>query len=460
MSQGGAPQIIIHSNQTATTRNPIETSEPIKRNQPSPPRKSKSVPRQQRLSPFKNSPARSSKSSSEQYPTTIRRSPSSDSARLSSAFSRMLLSPVSFTPVSFEPNPSENFQSWVDEAETDEQGDDDQFRKKPSQQSQHAQQRPFNDSPGDVSMAGSLFDEITSTDRGVFRVEEFDEGNTPGNLDEWGNPRNNWRNNTSAGDPLLQMYPSVDENGRSLPNIVVLPVPEDDYDNPFLSPGYLSSTPPHCVGVQNAGVSHVNGVYLLAYPKDEKGERIVGDDADNGEVDETTPPLYFKDGPATLLSDDRYYDMCILRIDCPDSADHVIWFLARVDIDPSCLDVKFSDCYYYCRMLRNDDGQGGEQEGGCKFPPSGGWNVPKLPPGVETLPIAPSGSFSTNTATETMTSSQAQRQGQYGLGIHPRPPGVLVARSSAGGGKEVDEDHGDFVSPGVDSSKFSGESSK
>jgi hypothetical protein len=40
--------------------------------------------------------------------------------------------------------------------------------------------------------------------------------------------------------------------------------------------------------------------------------------------------------------------------------------------------VKFSDCYYYCRMHRNDDGCGGLHEGGCLSPPSKGWNLPKV----------------------------------------------------------------------------------
>ena len=94
--------------------------------------------------------------------------------------------------------------------------------------------------------------------------------------------------------------------------------------------------------------------------------------------------------------------MCILRIDCPDSADHVIWFLSRVDVDPQQLDVKFSDCYYYCRMLRNDDGCGGEvmvNDGVCHVPPFTGWNIPSIPPGVGELSISgqQSSSFSTST---------------------------------------------------------------
>ena len=55
-------------------------------------------------------------------------------------------------------------------------------------------------------------------------------------------------------------------------------VTEDEYGNPFLSPGYSPSSLSHCVGLQDAGVSH--------------GVR--------------TPPLYFRDGSLVLLSDDRY----------------------------------------------------------------------------------------------------------------------------------------------------------
>jgi hypothetical protein len=65
--------------------------------------------------------------------------------------------------------------------------------------------------------------------------------------------------------------------------------------------------------------------------------------------------------------------MCILRIDCPESPDFVIWFLSRVNIDPDCLDVKFSDCYYYCRVLRSR---------GWRVPPTNGWNIPDVQPGA------------------------------------------------------------------------------
>jgi hypothetical protein len=40
-----------------------------------------------------------------------------------------------------------------------------------------------------------------------------------------------------------------------------------------------------------------------------------------------------------------------------------------VDIDPDCLDVKFSDCYYYCRVLRSV---------GLFVPPMDGWSVPDV----------------------------------------------------------------------------------
>jgi hypothetical protein len=380
----------------------------------------------------------------------IRRSPSNDSTRLSSAFSQMLLSPVSFTPVSFHPESSESFERWVrqedkeaDGAATNHTNRDNnndrmqqqqlpqphgvqqQQQQKQQQQQQQHQQGPkqmiqHNNSSvsGDSFWcAGSYFDEVTSLDKDAFPYNEGKKssssrsgsGNHNGKYYEW--------DDTIASDPKLQCIPpSPDETysapnandeqhgHHGLPHIMVLPAPEDEYDDVFAP----DSSPPYCVGVQHAGYSHVNGVYLLAHSNKSEME-------DGG--DTKTAPLYFKDGPPTLLSDNRYYDMCILRINCPDSADHVIWFLARVDIDPACLDVKFSDCYYYCRMLRNDDGCGGEREGGCDSPPSSGWHLPKLPPGVDSmLSIAKSGSFST---VETGPSNYGD--GGYGLGIASRP---------------------------------------
>jgi len=292
---------------------------------------------------------------------------------------------------------------------------------------------PYTDTPGDVvSVAGSMFDEVTPSFP-CDGEEEPDAGN---------------EQHGAVPDPHLQPYPSQEEcttatAGDSrpplpcgLPRIVVLPLPEDDDGNPFLSPSYSPVTPPHCVGVQDAGISHVNGVYLLAKPQ--------GTDETAG-----APPLYFRDGPPVLLSDGRCYDMCILRIDCPDSDAHVIWFLARVDVDPACLDVRFSDCYYYCRLRWNETGRSGASADGstdggtlCQSPPARGWNVPKLPPGVETLwitppPVTDAGSGS--------APDSAAKGRTYGMGIET---------PQQGGG---DGDVVDFMSPGVDSgvSKYS-----
>ena len=346
--------------------------------------------------------------------TPIRRTASTDSERLSTAFSRMLMSPVSFTPASFEPEPSESFQQWVVK---------DKNATKYVNESQQA-----------ASSAGeAFFDEVTSPYTDNEREDDYNQQQQHYGYEEW--------EQKGYDNPQLSMYDTpvsheetpvtTTQDGHSLPNIVILPVEADDLNNPFLSPGYESNTPPHCVGVQNAGVPHINGVYLLAYPKDENGNAIV-DTASNG--GNNIPPLYFKDGPPTLLGDNRYYDMCILRIDCPDSSDHVIWFLARVDVDPQQLDVKFSDCYYYCRMLRNDDGCGGEvvdDVGVCHVPPFTGWNIPSIPPGVGELSI--SGSFSTSTG----------GGGGRGIGIVPR-------------GKTSGETIPHFVSPGMESkSKYS-----
>ena len=376
-----------------------------------------------------NKTKKNSSSSSQQYATPIRRCPSNDSARLSSAFSQMLLSPVSFAPVSFQPEPTDSFKRWVENDDNNEQYYPRQYDER-GYGRLHQQQQQY------VASAGSFFDEVTSLEKNDFGEDgNYDNYNYNYNDNEWVNEEE------EGNDPQLYYDPStpgdtittntMNEQER-LPNIVVLPVAEDDDtdSNPVLSPGYTSSSPPHCVGVQNAGVSHVNGVYLLAYPKDDQNN-------DGRPNDNNTPPLYFRDGPPILLSDNRYYDMCILRIPCPDSADHVIWFLARVDVDPNCLDVKFSDCYYYCRMLRNDDGMGGERDDGCRVPPLRGWNIPKIPPGVEMLSIGAtrSGSFS--------TSSLGHHHD--GLGIGPRPP-----TSENGDGEVISE----FVSPGMDSSKM------
>ena len=61
---------------------------------------------------------------------------------------------------------------------------------------------------------------------------------------------------------------------------------KDDYGNPFPSPGHSPSSPPHCVDVQDAGVSH--GV--------------------------PTPLLYFRVGSPVLLSNDRCWNMSKLSL--------------------------------------------------------------------------------------------------------------------------------------------------
>lgn len=369
----------------------------------------------------------SSKSDALTSRSPIRRSPSSDSIRLSSAFSRMLLSPVSFTPVKFEPSPCETFRQSYQP-------------RQPPPWSGHTcgggstqQVDLYNTSPGDVvSVVGSLFGEVTPGF--PFHKEEEQD-------DAWWVPgipsRRNVEHDETALDPQVQPYTSAEEctasttdgsqqlSHHGLPKIVVLPVPEDDMSNPFLSPSYHSSSPPHCVGVQQAAVSHVNGVYLLSQSNGGEGKK-------SRERDEPPPPpLYFRDGPPVLLDDGHRYDMCILRIDCPDSDDHVIWFLARVDVDPECLDVRFSDCYYYCRMLRSDDG--GIP---CQSPPAQGWNVPKQPPGVEMSRIVQPPLAMTDASDGSALFLVSEEEG-CGLGTVPRQNTVHGS------------DRPEFISPGV-----------
>ncbi|KAK1735788.1 hypothetical protein QTG54_013494 [Skeletonema marinoi] len=165
---------------------------------------------------------------------------------------------------------------------------------------------------------------------------------------------------SNAGPHSSLQAPSTHSN--SLPTVVVLPVDNEDEGN--------RNGPPTCVGVQNAGISHVNGLYVLAPNNHQDDDEEESSSQPNNPTNNPdVPPLYFRDAEPILLSDKRHYDMCILRIDCPDSPDYVIWFLSRVDIDPDCLDVKFSDCYYYCRVLRSV---------GLYVPPMDGWSVPDV----------------------------------------------------------------------------------
>lgn len=248
-----------------------------------------------------------------------------ESSILSTAFSNMLLSPVTFEPVSFTP-------SVTSDGEGDHHKGGDSYT---------CDSRNLT---GDVSVAGSFFEEVTQRQY----PNESDTGRTNGgniaNADDFS------IRDATEDQSHFQEYPNM------TPTLVIL----TDNDDPT-----ITSFPPPCVGIKEAGVPYVNGVYLLT--------------TNTGNFDnhrsQPEPPVYFKDGPPVLLSNNRYYDMCILRIPCPDSSDHVIWFLARVDIDPDCEDVKFSDCYYYCRLLRVD---GVEND----IPPERGWKVPSVPPGV------------------------------------------------------------------------------
>ncbi|EED87274.1 predicted protein [Thalassiosira pseudonana CCMP1335] len=264
--------------------------------------------------------------------------PSTAGMNLSSAFSQMLLSPVSFDAVSFTQD---------------------------SIASQSRRNRQKNIS--DTSIAGSFFDEVTSLQQSFPKNPNYDFSGASYDDRAGGiviGFEEEDEEDCHIGDVSnRQPYP-LEVYSTDLPSLVILPAVEDELGDTYT---------PHCIGVKNAGVPHVNGVYLLAKNSDPPQSQ----------------PLYFRDGPPTLLEDDRYYDMCILRIDCPDSSDHVIWFLARVDVDPSCLDVKFSDCYYYCRLMRLD-GEGVDGVGNS-CPPLRGWNIPKEPPGLK---VAPSASFS------------------------------------------------------------------
>ena len=275
---------------------------------------------------------------------------------LNSAFSKMLTSPISFTSASFEPMPSESFGRYIQESmEQRENGAIDSTSRGDGSYTNPARHfANLSDSRDIVSVAGSFFDEVTSFEKNEFIT-------------------NDQSSQVDMPDDYYTSSQEAQTAGEST-RIVVLPVSEDDRNVPF-----LPNQPPPCVGVQGAAVSHVNGVYMLAYPKDEDGRPL---------LEEEIPPLYFRNSPPITI-DGKQYDLCILRIACPDSSDHVIWFIARVDVDPSCLDVKFSDCFYYCRLLSNDDGRGGEIEEGLSnnIPPSAGWHVPKLPPNCsEVLP--------------------------------------------------------------------------
>eukprot|EP00984_Skeletonema_dohrnii_P020169 scaffold9754_cov97-Skeletonema_dohrnii-CCMP3373.AAC.2 len=213
---------------------------------------------------------------------------------------------------------------------------------------------------------------------------------------------NEERSKTSAHSSLQ----ATAAHSNSLPTVVVLPVDDEDEGN--------RNAPPTCVGVQNAGISHVNGLYVLApnNHQDDEEEESSQPNSSNNNAD--VPPLYFRDAEPILLSDKRYYDMCILRIDCPDSPEYVIWFLSRVDIDPDCLDVKFSDCYYYCRVLRSV---------GLYVPPMDGWSVPDVQQQQEQQPDGDDVAFTTVDDEASFVNDQERLHSSSmssGLGIVPR----------------------------------------
>ena len=189
--------------------------------------------------------------------------------------------------------------------------------------------------------------------------------------------------------------PHPDDN--STPTVVVLPLNNEEGEGD-------KGGRPTCFAVQNADISHVNGVYVLNE-----------DESDSDASD--APPLYFRDGDPILLSDGRYYDMCIMRSACPESPDHVIWFLARVNVDPDCLDVNFSDCYYYCRLLSSV---------GMHTPPMKGWDVSGMQPdaGVAFPTAAEASSENSGHRAEKEYRQQLPgdkgNQGSSGLGALPR----------------------------------------
>ena len=174
-------------------------------------------------------------------------SPKRNGKELSSAFSNMLLSPVSFEHVSFTAVPSDSFAS-------------------PKQQiGRHTK---MSDRP----ITESSFNEATPQ-----------EGQNESLQNVQGQYQNQYQPNQD------QCHQSIGESHRGypqeiystdLPTLVILPVQEDSNNG---------CNSPHCIGVQGAGVPHINGVYVLA---------------NDGSP---SSPLYFRDSPPTLLEDDRYY---------------------------------------------------------------------------------------------------------------------------------------------------------
>jgi hypothetical protein len=134
----------------------------------------------------------------------------------------------------------------------------------------------------DDSIAGSFFDEVTSQEQSFPRVDkadqfEYHERDIVHIQERQEDAQNSIKGESHCGYPQ-EVY------STDVPNLVILPVQEDDADE---------HAAPHCIGVQGAGVPHVNGVYLLAN--------------DQQTASGSSSPLYFKDSPPTLLEDDKYY---------------------------------------------------------------------------------------------------------------------------------------------------------
>ena len=188
---------------------------------------------------------------------------------LSTAFSNMLLSPVSFENVSFTARPANSLASPSKSIER--------------YQNPHGASNGGNgNNKTDDSIAGSFFDEVTSQEQSFPRVDkadqfEYHERDIVHIQERQEDAQNSIKGESHCGYPQ-EVY------STDVPNLVILPVQEDDADE---------HAAPHCIGVQGAGVPHVNGVYLLAN--------------DQQTSSGSSSPLYFKDSPPTLLEDDKYY---------------------------------------------------------------------------------------------------------------------------------------------------------
>lgn len=196
-------------------------------------------------------------------------SPKRNEKDLPSAFSNMLLSPVSFENVSFTAVPSDSFVS----------------QNKSMQQTMPGGTRDNDDENGrsDSSVAGSFFDEVTPQEQSNQSFPFDRENQVQHYSDE--KAQYQMQCNHSVEGESHRGYPQ-EIYSTDLPTLVILPVQDD---------GDATGNSPNCIGVQGAGVPHINGVYLLA------------NDQNSASDGPPSSPLYFKDAQPTLLEDDRYY---------------------------------------------------------------------------------------------------------------------------------------------------------